>query len=94
MLFRSPSTYKIPVAGDVPEHFKVSLFDGRNVKPTPHRSKATGEPPLMNALSVFFALRDAVSASAQHRVRVDLVAPATPERILLACERAKSLIRP
>ena len=94
LLTHGPSTYKIPVAGDVPEHFKVSLFDGRNVKPTPHRSKATGEPPLMNALSVFFALRDAVSASAQHRVRVDLVAPATPERILLACERAKSLIRP
>jgi len=94
LLTHGPSTYKIPVAGDVPEHFKVSLFDGRNVKPTPHRSKATGEPPLMNALSVFFALRDAVSASAQHRARVDLVAPATPERILLACERAKSLLRP
>ena len=94
LLTHGPSTYKIPVAGDVPEHFKVSLFDGMNVKPTPHRSKATGEPPLMNALSVFFALRDAVSASAQHRARVDLVAPATPERILLACERAKSLLRP
>jgi xanthine dehydrogenase large subunit len=93
LLTHGPSTYKIPVAGDVPEHFKVSLFDGRNVKPTPHRSKATGEPPLMNALSVFFALRDAVSASAQHCARVDLVAPATPERILLACERAKSLLR-
>ena len=89
LLTHGPSTYKIPVASDVPEHFKVSLFDGRNVRPTPHRSKATGEPPLMNALSVFFALRDAVSASAGHKARVDLVAPATPERILLACERAK-----
>ena len=89
LLTHGPSTYKIPVAGDVPEHFKVSLFDGRNVRPTPYRSKATGEPPLMNALSVFFALRDAVSASAGHKARVDLVAPATPERILLACERAK-----
>ena len=89
LLTHGPSTYKIPVASDVPEHFKVSLFDGRNVRPTPYRSKATGEPPLMNALSVFFALRDAVSASAGHQARVDLVAPATPERILLACERAK-----
>ncbi len=89
LLTHGPSTYKIPVASDVPEHFKVSLFDGRNVRPTPYRSKATGEPPLMNALSVFFALRDAVSASAGHKARVDLVAPATPERILLACERAK-----
>jgi hypothetical protein len=46
----------------VPEHFKVSLFDGENVKPTPYRSKAVGEPPLMLALSAFFAVRDAVSA--------------------------------
>ena len=89
LLTHGPSTYKIPVASDVPEHFKVSLFDGHNVKPTPYRSKAVGEPPLMLSLSAFFALRDAVSASAQHRARVDLVAPATPERILLACERAK-----
>lgn len=90
LLTHGPSTYKIPVASDVPEHFKVSLFDGRNVRPTPYRSKAVGEPPLMLSLSAFFALRDAVSASAQHRSRVDLVAPATPERILLACERAKA----
>lgn len=90
LLTHGPSTYKIPVASDVPEHFKVSLFDGQNVKPTPYRSKAVGEPPLMLALSAYFALRDAVSASAGHRARVDLIAPATPERILLACERARA----
>ncbi len=92
LLTHGPSTYKIPVASDVPEHFHVSLFDGRNVKPTPYRSKAVGEPPLMLSLSAFFALRDAVSASAQHRARVELVAPATPERILLACERARHCV--
>ncbi len=90
LLTHGPSTYKIPVAGDVPEHFKVSLFDGENVKPTPYRSKAVGEPPLMLALSAFFAVKDAVSASAGHRVPVDLVAPATPERILLACEKVRA----
>ncbi len=89
LLTHGPSTYKIPVAGDVPEHFKVALFEGENVKPTPYRSKAVGEPPLMLALSTFFALRDAVAAVGQHRVRVDLDAPATPERILLACERVR-----
>jgi len=92
LLTHGPSTYKIPVAGDVPEHFKVSLFDSQNIRPTPFRSKATGEPPLMLALSSFFALRDAVSASAGHKAKVDLVAPATPERILLACERAKAAL--
>ena len=90
LLTHGPSTYKIPVASDIPEHFKVSFFDGQNVKPTPFRSKAVGEPPLMLALSAYFALRDAVSASAGHKVRVDLTAPATPEKILMACERAKA----
>jgi xanthine dehydrogenase large subunit len=92
LLTHGPSTYKIPVAGDVPEHFKVSLFEGENIKPTPYRSKAVGEPPLMLALSTFFALRDAVAAVGGHRVRVDLDAPATPERILLACERVRSAL--
>jgi xanthine dehydrogenase large subunit len=86
LLTHGPSTYKIPVASDVPEHFKVSLFDNQNLKPTPFRSKAVGEPPLMLALSSYFAIRDAVSASADHKKRVDFKAPATPERILMACE--------
>ena len=90
LLTHGPSTYKIPVAGDIPEHFEVSLFDNQNLKPTPFKSKAVGEPPLMLGLSAFFALRDAVGASAQHQVPVHLDAPATPERILLACERARA----
>ena len=89
LLTHGPSTYKIPVASDVPEQFHVRLFDGENIKPTPYRSKAVGEPPLMLALSAFFALQDAVAASAAHRVPVVLDAPATPERILLACEAAR-----
>ena len=90
LLTHGPSTYKIPVASDVPEHFKVSLFEGQNVKPTPFKSKAVGEPPLMLALSAYFAIRDAVSASADHKVPVFMDAPATPERILMACEALKS----
>ena len=90
LLTHGPSTYKIPVAGDVPEHFNVTLFDGYNLKPTPFHSKATGEPPLMLALSSFFALKDAVAAVGQHQTVVHLDAPATPERILLACERVRA----
>jgi xanthine dehydrogenase large subunit len=90
LLTHGPSTYKIPVAGDIPEHFNVSLFDNANLKPTPFNSKATGEPPLMLGLSAFFALRDAVAASADHKAVVYMDAPATPERILMACEKAKA----
>ena len=57
----------------------------------PIYSKATGEPPSMLGLSSFFALRDAVAASADHKVVVHLDAPATPERILMACEKVKAL---
>jgi hypothetical protein len=35
-------------------------------------------------------LRDAVSASADHQTVVHMNAPATPERILMACEKAKA----
>ena len=51
----APSTYKIPTASDVPENFRVSLFDSGGAREdTIYRSKAVGEPPLMLAISVFF----------------------------------------
>ncbi|MDI9332863.1 MAG: molybdopterin-dependent oxidoreductase [Cytophagales bacterium] len=89
LLTHGPSTYKIPVASDIPEHFKVSFFDGQNVKPTPFRSKAVGEPPLMLALSAYFSLRDAVVAAGGNQNLVSMDAPATPERILMAVETAR-----
>ncbi len=92
LLTHGPSTYKIPVASDVPEHFNVHLFDNANVRDTPFRSKAVGEPPLMLALSTYFAIKDAVAAVGEHRVVAHLTAPATPERILMACEAVKKSV--
>ena len=43
-----------------------------------------GEPPLLLPFSVFFAIRDAISAVGGHRVDPPLQAPATPEAILRA----------
>ena len=85
----APSTYKIPTCSDVPEDFRVSLLHRRNREPTVHRSKAVGEPPLMLAISVFQALRDAVAAVGEHRLSPRLEAPATPERVLLAVEELR-----
>jgi xanthine dehydrogenase large subunit len=88
----APSTYKIPVASDAPRIFNVSLWEGSpNSKPTIHRSKAVGEPPLMLAISVLHALSDAVASVADHRFCPRLDAPATPERVLFAVERMKAL---
>jgi len=81
----APSTYKIPVASDVPADFRVALHPGRNREDTIYRSKAVGEPPLMLANSVFCALGDAIQSLAPGRP-VPLDAPATPEAILRACE--------
>ncbi len=80
----APSTYKIPTANDCPPHFSVRLYDVDNVADSIHRSKATGEPPLLLPFSVFFAIRDAVSAAGGHRVDPPLSAPATSEAILRA----------
>ncbi len=82
---RAPSTYKIPTAGDWPEHANVRLLErAENREDTIFRSKAVGEPPLMLALSVFHALRDAVAAAAGDTAALQLMAPATPEAILTA----------
>ncbi len=80
----APSTYKIPTANDCPPIFNVKLFDAQNVEDSIHRSKAVGEPPLLLPFSVFFAIRDAVSAAGGHRTDPPLSAPATSEAILRA----------
>lgn len=82
----SPSTYKIPTASDVPAQFNVTLWDRDNREESIFRSKAVGEPPLMLAMSVLHALRDAVAATANGRLIPRLNAPATPQEILLAVE--------
>ncbi len=80
----APSTYKIPTANDAPAVFNTRLFDRANVQDSIHRSKAVGEPPLLLPFSVFFAIRDAISAAGGHRTDPPLQAPATPEAILRA----------
>ena len=79
----APSTYKIPTAGDVPEHFKVALWPEPNREDTVFGSKAVGEPPLMLAISVWEAIRDAVAA-ARNGKAMRLDAPATAENVLRA----------
>ena len=81
----APSTYKIPCASDVPEHFQITLWDGANREDTIYRSKAVGEPPLMLAISVFAAIADAIH-SLDPAEPVPLDAPATPEAILRAVQ--------
>jgi xanthine dehydrogenase large subunit len=78
----APSTYKIPATGDIPEHFKVALWPEPNREDNVFGSKAVGEPPFMLAISVFEALKAAVSAGRDGRGAVRLTAPATAENVL------------
>jgi len=90
----SPSNYKIPTAFDVPEQFNVSLYAAENPKPTAHHSKAVGEPPLMLAISVWCALRDACSSLANYSFSPPLAVPATPEQVYWSMQQARTHAEP
>src|SRR5690606_34039767 len=86
----APSTYKIPLASDVPPIFNVKLAEwSENREPTIGRSKAVGEPPLMLAISVVEALGMAVASVAGYRECPRLDTPVTPERVLMGVERMR-----
>ena len=89
LMTHAPSTYKIPTANDVPEVFNTQLFDNPRLPSSIHQSKAVGEPPLLLAFSVFFALRDAISATCEHQIDPPLRAPATPEAVLDALDAVR-----
>jgi xanthine dehydrogenase large subunit len=87
----APSTYKIPTAHDWPAHSTITLLErSPNTEDTIYRSKAVGEPPLMLAISVFHAIRDACAACGPTGVLPNLTAPATPESVLRAIDSARS----
>lgn len=81
----APSTYKIPLASDIPAIFNVRLADwSNNPARTIRRSKAVGEPPLMLAASVVEALSMAVASVSDYAECPRLDTPATPEVVLRA----------
>jgi len=87
----SPSTYKIPAVNDMPEQFNVEIYKyGKNVENVINKSKTTGEPPLMNAMSVFFAIKDAIASVGDYKIRPTINAPATPEKILMSINSLKA----
>jgi xanthine dehydrogenase large subunit len=89
----SPSTYKIPAISDMPKKFNVEIYKkGLNVENVVNKAKTTGEPPLMLAMSVFFAIKDAVASISNYKKTPEIDAPATPEKILLSIKKLKNII--
>lgn len=86
----APSTYKIPLASDVPRIFNVKLAEWSiNKEPAIGRSKAVGEPPLVLGYSVVEALSMAVASVADYKIAPQLDMPATPECVLMGVERMR-----
>ncbi len=86
----SPSTYKIPAVSDMPKKFNVEIFKkGKNKENVVNKAKTTGEPPLMLAMSVFYAIKDAVASVGKYKKIPILDAPATPEKILMSLNELK-----
>jgi xanthine dehydrogenase large subunit len=80
LLSHSPTTYKIPNINDVPEIFNVDWIDHDNPVNVAG-SKAVGEPPLLMAISVWCAAKNAL----QHVAHGDIARlrlPATNEELL------------
>ncbi len=89
----SPSTYKIPAVSDMPEQFNAEIFKkGKNIENVINKSKTTGEPPLMNSMSYFFAIKNAIASMRNYTLNPNLDAPATPEKILMSIKDLKSKI--
>jgi xanthine dehydrogenase large subunit len=87
LMTHAPSTYKIPACSDLPRAFNARIAEwSRNREDVVYRSKAVGEPPLMLAISVFHAIKDAIAAVCDDQISPQLDAPATPERVLNAID--------
>ena len=82
------STYKLPSWSEIPAKFNVNFLERAAQPGVVFGSKAVGEPPLMLAISVREAIRDAVAAFGNGGP-VALAVPATPERIFFAIRRAR-----
>ncbi|MBV8900963.1 MAG: xanthine dehydrogenase molybdopterin binding subunit [Verrucomicrobia bacterium] len=86
----SPDSYKIPAFSDTPADFRVTFLSDAAQPGNVYGSKAVGEPPLMLALSVREAIRDAVASFGGPVSRVDLPLPATAEAIYWAVQAVRT----
>ncbi len=86
LLSHSPTTYKIPNIGDLPEIFNVDTIVNEENTVNIRGSKAVGEPPLLLGISVFMAVKNALSYVADGKIN----APATGEEILLRLTGARA----
>lgn len=81
LLSHSPSTYKIPNVQDTPREFHVDLVENEGNTKNVRATKAVGEPPLLLAVSVWTAVKDALHQAKPGKEILPLALPATHEEI-------------
>ncbi|SMB79054.1 xanthine dehydrogenase molybdopterin binding subunit [Deinococcus hopiensis] len=86
---QAASTYKLPSFSELPEVFNVALLERATESGVVYGSKAVGEPPLMLAISVREALRQAAAAFGPGGRATELPSPATPEAVYWALNAAR-----
>ncbi|MBS4027359.1 MAG: xanthine dehydrogenase molybdopterin binding subunit [Ignavibacteriales bacterium] len=93
LLTHSPDTYKIPGVQDIPKDFRTQLLQNAPNENTIRKSKAVAEPPFMLALATWLAIKDAISAVANHEFEPEFSLPATNEVIVLSVEKLREAFR-
>lgn len=90
LLNHSPTTYKIPGIYDVPAVLNCDTIDNYNT-PNVRGTKAVGEPPLLLSISVWTAIKNAISYVSGDGLPC-LNAPATGEEILNRLSSSKGSV--
>ncbi|MCI1752535.1 MAG: molybdopterin-dependent oxidoreductase [Flavobacteriales bacterium] len=86
LLSNALSTYKIPDIHSVPKELIIEALPTDGHPMAIRRGKATGEPPLMYGIGVYFAIQNAIKAF-RPDARMVFDAPYTPEKVLMSIYR-------
>jgi xanthine dehydrogenase large subunit len=92
LLSHSPTTYKIPNIGDLPEAFNVQFLDNPDNAVSLRRSKAVGEPPLLLGISVWAAAKNALGYLSGDEAP-KLTIPATGEKLLMLMTEYEATVK-
>jgi len=83
LLSHSPTTYKIPNIQDIPSSFTIDFIDNPYEVNNVRGSKAVGEPPFVLGLSIWSAIRHALTSQG---FTGNIKIPATSENVLMKLE--------
>lgn len=85
-LATSFATYKVPLIEDIPEDLTIDLVKSDDQICGVLGNKGVGEPPLLYGISVFNAIRDAITTAKGQKIHLNH--PATAENVLMSLDNS------